>query len=335
MKDIGEIRLFHVGGRGGIGFGKCLFKLNPYISLTIFEADIDKSKKGWIQYKKDLKRMKKKHKITPKILPYCLFDKDEKRDFYCNQIPTSSSLFPVDNNAKKMVRWWIPEPKKDRFFRLNCKEMCKTKQIVELEVTSIDNLYKKGECDIPHFLSIDVQGAEYEVMRGSKIAFDENLLGIISEVEFSPLYKGQKLFSDQFDFLIKNEFNFIDFLHIEHWHPYFVFGKGRLMVAEALFLRDFKYFIKKYKNDNQLLIRNLLKLAAVANCFEIKSYAFEIIEYLINNFNNHLKDYIEKNKNITYLGILKKMYKEGLEYKKNYFKYPNILKKLKRDEKKS
>lgn len=48
----------------------------------------------------------------------------------------------------------------------------------------------------PDFLSIDAQGSELDIIKGSGFILDENIIGIMSEEEFHRLYDAQPLFGD-------------------------------------------------------------------------------------------------------------------------------------------
>ncbi|NKB48985.1 MAG: FkbM family methyltransferase [Alphaproteobacteria bacterium] len=71
-------------------------------------------------------------------------------------------------------------------------------------------------CDVasPHFLKLDVQGAELDVLRGSTRTL-QSVLIIESEVEFVQIYKNQPLFSDMDIFLREQGFQFHKMMDVE------------------------------------------------------------------------------------------------------------------------
>jgi FkbM family methyltransferase len=322
-----KINVFHIGGRGvGLGFADCLFDLKDKMSLFIFEADLDKSNRGWNKFQKDKKKMYDRYGVEPSIIPYCVFNKSGIKDFYSNFVPSSSSLFPVYPNSKNLVRWWNPLSKKPKEFRCRWGDICETKEIIKMEVVSLNELYEKEEIVSPNFLNIDVQGAEYDIIEGSSDILDSDLMGIICESEFRPLYEGQKLFSEQFELLRKYKIFFVDFLFRDHWFYKFVGGRGNLVVSEALFLRDYTYFVEKYKNNINLLFLNLSKLMMIMNCFNSKSYIFEIMEYIENNLWSEWLNFVEDKDNNIYLRWLDKYYENCKLREKKFNKHTNIMK---------
>ncbi|TFY90357.1 FkbM family methyltransferase, partial [Pseudomonas kairouanensis] len=73
-----------------------------------------------------------------------------------------------------------------------------------VDAMKMDTVFPLGNFD---FLSIDVQGAELEVLRHGKRNL-ANLLGIHIEVSFVEKYLGQPLFRDVDSFLANNKFSF-------------------------------------------------------------------------------------------------------------------------------
>ena len=66
--------------------------------IIIFEADFSE---GIVsdKDKKYIKGMKHKYDIDIKVLPFCVFDTQEKKSFYLNRNRKSSSLFKIDPKA--------------------------------------------------------------------------------------------------------------------------------------------------------------------------------------------------------------------------------------------
>ncbi|MBI2341989.1 MAG: FkbM family methyltransferase, partial [Deltaproteobacteria bacterium] len=192
-------------------------------------------------------------------------------------------------------------------YRIIWGEICQPASTIEIDVTTLDELYAKHEIQLPHFLSLDVQGAEYDILEGASKALEGDLLGIVSEVEFRELYDGQKLFMEQYALLKQHQFNLFELYNTEHWFYGIILGKGALTVAEALFLRDFQYFTERDKDPVRLL-SNLSKLAIVAESFGRTSYAFQILEYIMNNW-QHEWDALTKQNSDGYLHDLNELYR--------------------------
>ena len=294
------LRVFHVGGRGDMGPVECLLQLGENLSLSIFEANIEAGDSSWDGYDSLIADYANRYGTKLSVISQCLSNCVGKKEFHINVMPDCSSLLKMSPDAKNYSRM-------DRGkYRIIWGEICQPTRTIVIDVATLDELYANGVIQMPHFLSMDVQGAEYDILEGASKAFQGDLLGVVSEVEFRALYEGQKLFMDQYTLLKKHQFSLFELYNFEYWYSGPILGKGALMVAEALFLRDFQYFVKKDKEPAPLL-SNLSKLATLAHCFDRSSYAFEIVEYIMSNW-QHEWDIFIKQSESRYLHDLMKFY---------------------------
>jgi FkbM family methyltransferase len=305
------IKVYHVGGRGGgIGPMECLFHLKDQLHLTTFEADIEGN--GDTSWVGEFENWGAEMGIRVSIVQKCLYNHIGRKKFHINVMPDCSSLLSISPDAQKYQRLECGGQ-----CRLPWVQICQPTHTIELEVTTLDELQAKQNLAMPDFLSLDVQGAEYEILEGASKCLYGDVLGVITEVEFRELYEGQKLFADQNNLLKKHHFDLFELYSIEHWYSGPIIGKGALVVAEALFLRDYRYYIDK--NTTSELLCNLSKLAMIARCFDRGSYAYEILDYITNNLSNEWDNFVRKN-NCDYLQYLKDFYKDakafGLEQNK-------------------
>ena len=298
------VNAFHVGGRGGLGPTKDLLKLGERLSLTIFEANIEDSagESTMKEFENLVHEYSQRYKVKLRIIPQCLSNCIGTKKFHINVMPDCSSLLRMNPNMKQYQR-----PAWGDQCRLVWGQIAQPTRTIDLEVSTIDELNAKDIIPIPQFLSLDVQGAEYDVLEGASKALYGDLLGVVSEVEFRPLYEGQKLFADQYAILNKHRFNLFELYNPEYWYSGPIIDKGELLVGEALFLRSFRYFVEKYSKRLELLLSNLAKLAIVASCFERSAYTFEIIDYVMNNWPNEW-DYIISQNECDYLNFLREFY---------------------------
>ena len=286
------LRLFHVGGRGPFGPAETLLRMGEDMTVTLFEASMESID----EYNSFIKEYKDKHGVSLSVVQRCLSNTVGKKEFYIDLIPTCSSLYMSHPDARHWTHVW----------NLKWGDMCATCDSIYMDTTTIDQLYASKKIKMPNFLSIDAQGSEYDILEGSIEALKGDVVGIVTEVEFSPIYDGQKLFSDQDAFLRQYQFYLCDIISREYWHPGPVTGIGHLTAAEALFLRDYRYFANKNK-EPYLLLSNLSKLAMVAYCFGRTSYSFEIMKYIMNNWNNEWNTFKNKYNN-KYLHTLAELF---------------------------
>lgn len=279
-----KYNLFHIGGReGGIGKAEYLTLLGDKLAITVFEANLgeDKTAKIWMGEMRQYIELG----AEVSVMEHCLSNCVGKGEFYINVDPTCSSLFKIAPSALNYSRM---TPRGKQIWG----ESCRPVRTIGIDITTLDKLYADGVIELPDFLSIDAQGAEYNILLGASKALEGDLMGVISEVEFRELYENQPLFSDQFNLLKEHQFNLVDFYNPEYWYSDHPLGKGVLIDAEALFLRDLHYFIKKDKEPN-ILFSNLAKLAVTAFCFDRRSYAFQILNHMGREWPKEWKSYLE------------------------------------------
>lgn len=160
---------------------------------------------------------------------------------------------------------------------------------IEIETTTLDELFDSQEISQIDFLQVDVQGADLDVLNGARSLLGRGVLGVEVEVEFSPLYQNQPLFSDIDIFLRDCDFSLFDLNMNDPWcrqfrHSSPIFSNqrpGQLLWADALYLRD----IVAYNPDHLLSSpQALLKQACIADILEFTDYAFELLEFMTLNY---------------------------------------------------
>lgn len=103
---------------------------------------------------------------------------------------------------------------------------------VHVPVARLDDFLERVELKGKMLLKLDVQGYELEVLRGGLKTL-EDVDYIFSEVSFQPLYEGQPLFDDVYDFLKPLGFAYAGDLEVL---PSPV--DGSILQADALFIRQ-------------------------------------------------------------------------------------------------
>ena len=72
----------------------------------------------------------------------------------------------------------------------------------QIETTTLDNEFTSN--NFPHFIKIDTEGAELEILNGGKKTL-ENVMGLLIEVYFKDLHKNQVKFEEINNFLSKKK----------------------------------------------------------------------------------------------------------------------------------
>ena len=134
-------------------------------------------------------------------------------------------------------------------------------------------------CPPPDFLSLDTQASEYEILLGARDALANIICGLIVEVEFGEMYRGQKRFQDIYDLLDGAGFNFVRFLSLGETAdaaPLGLRGSGYQGQADALFLRR----IDRLPSDGVHRTSLLIKLCFFALVFGVVELAVQCLAAL-------------------------------------------------------
>lgn len=165
-----------------------------------------------------------------RFLPYVIGD-GTKRRFYLTNRTMTSSIYPPNNELLAKFQYL------DELVRPVATEMVETRRL--------DDLAEIGDVD---FLKIDAQGASYDVLEGAARTL-ENTVVVHVEVEFVPLYHGEKLFGDVDCRLRQAGFTFHRFGEVSGrsfrpLHPVNdVSGSmGQVLWADVVYVKDFMAF---------------------------------------------------------------------------------------------
>lgn len=258
------LTLLDVGARSG--FHPNLEPLAPAIDAVGFEPDPDECARLNESASKSPLPWKSQH-----FIPVALGKEDGMRTLHlCHQPGCSSLLEP--NLAL------VSQYQRDIDFRVE--------RTLEVETTSLDKAVKSHGLESNAFLKIDIQGAELEVLQSSSHFLDTMALGILSEVEFMPLYKEQPLFSDLDLHLRQHGFTLIDFTFIRRWrsfrnaehgepgpHPVSN-SRGRLAHADAFYLKDPEPMLK----DPEKHYDKIIWIALLAANYGFLDYAYHLLQ---------------------------------------------------------
>ena len=257
-----KLCLFDIGGAGGLQTRWKLFEKN--IRAIFFEPD----QRSFLELKNR----------GLEIIDKALWSETTQKEFYLTKKLHASSMY-VPN------RTYL-----DLFPNSNRYDIVKT---IKVEVTELDNLV-----DIhnqPHFIKLDIQGAELEVLRGSVNTL-KNVLGLEVEVNFKEIYEKIPLANDVEKFLYSQGFVLNDFLTYFRWErsPQRIIDEdeiirfGEMIHGDALFLRTPEKIIEISKNlsDPIFLFENYVKILFVYNKVDLIIKLSEYISYEHNKLLN-------------------------------------------------
>ena len=185
-----KFQIMEIGAHPYEGKEEPFYKLLDFFpNSKIYAFEVDKD---------ECDKLNKISKKGVQFFPYALGEKKEKRKFYETNHPMCSSLYEPDEKFIKLY---------------NNLKMAQVKNTSELETITIHQFIEQHEIKNIDFIKIDVQGAELDIFKGAKDHLAQ-ILTIITEVEFVPIYKNQPLFGDICSFLKKKKLMFHKFLGV-------------------------------------------------------------------------------------------------------------------------
>ena len=131
-----------------------------------------------------------------------------ERDFYIYKGfgGTGSSLF--QQNVDYVTQNWEQlRTRGDGYLADTWFDRSKLERVERITCRRLDDVIKElGHLFPYHFLKIDAQGAEYEIMKGAEHLLSTSCLGLHLELFVIPLYKGIKLLPEVVEYLKGFEF---------------------------------------------------------------------------------------------------------------------------------
>ena len=207
--------------------------------------------------------------------PLVLSDTAQEKSLYITNLVHCSSLYAPHESYL------------NRF--LGMKEGIQLDCELTVETTTLDDFCEAENIPGIDFLKIDVQGADLDVLRGASRLLERSVLGVMIEVEFTPLYQNQPLFSEIDAFLRSQGFMLMDLIMEDSWcrRPRSISplqsaqNNGQLLWADALYIRD--PLIETHHPISQLP-EHILKLVCLMDVLGYPDYALELMAHLTTHY---------------------------------------------------
>ena len=160
-------------------------------------------------------------------------------------------------------------------------EVAYLKSTEKVRTTQLDVFLKNQNINKVDFIKIDVQGAALDIFKGGKDALND-VLKIICEVEFVPLYENQPLFGDVCSFLAKKDLMFNKFLGLSGRSLKPIVINNDKNRPQQHCWSDAVY-IKHVQKIPQLNDTDLIKLALLAAAYDSPDLVHYCLSYYDNN----------------------------------------------------
>ncbi|MEM8780717.1 MAG: FkbM family methyltransferase, partial [Cyanobacteria bacterium P01_G01_bin.49] len=245
--------------------GRSWTALEPNLTILGFDADEDACDQD------NARLAQQPISWTERYIPLALSDKVEEKTLYVTNAVHCSSLYPPN------------EALLSRF--MGMKDGIKLDFTIDLPTTTLEQFCQDEDIQQIDFLQVDVQGADFDVLKGAGSLLDKTVLGLQIEVEFAKMYQNQPLFPEIDQYCQTQGFALFDLITKDGWcrrpracSPIFSSQRiGQLLWADALYLRD---PIHNEKSSIWQSPTTILKLACIADVLDYPDYAMELLLYL-------------------------------------------------------
>lgn len=248
-----DIRVLDIGARGGPLGSFSL--LAPYTHLFICEPDV-----------REIQNLEKRlvsegmwKRVT--AIPAALGSKPGTAVLHLAEKPGLSSLLEIN----------IPEIKK--YYSIS--GWGHVEKDVSVPVMTLDEAFSTHVIRNLSFLKLDTQGMELDILRSGEKKVLPQVLGVMIEMEYVPLYKEQPLFTDVHVFLEQRGFRLIDLKRTNLRRKTAAkpaYSKRELLWAHGLYVRE------KNSDGTLLTPEQSVRLACCMAACEYFDYAVWLLE---------------------------------------------------------
>lgn len=258
---------FHVHAIGSRGFGVS-FDISDHFSDCIIFHNYEPDSEA----NEQTENFFSEKGIFQKVNPFAVYNKDGTIELNINYDPYTSSVFPVNSEYREFY-FSYPPPAGDYIFGTAAA----WHRQIEVPMVSLDNFSARTGTPVD-WIAMDTQGAEFEILEGAGQCCATTLVGFSTEVEFHPLYEGQKLFNDIAALAVRHGFHLAGLTP----HPTGSFrraplgwrGKGLMVAADVLFLKT----VTAVRDGHPFPGLGLRKLAFASLCHGNVEHALDALE---------------------------------------------------------
>lgn len=216
-----------------------------------------------------------------------------ERDFFITKHKGYCSLLELDQNNEWFKKYRPGEG----------KVVKKTK----VKTISIDEFVteKKTQLD---FLKVDTEGTELEVLEGASNQLENSIMGIRCNVDFQPNFKGQALFSDIHNYLLKKGFFLLNLDYFGYGVPRnTLFRKpdplsqenlryGTIIGTDAVWLKDYDEKFEQTKTNSENAAYTTLKYSYFCLLNNAPDVGIDVLLDFIKNKKGKFSASVKKSK---------------------------------------
>ena len=218
----------------------------------------------------EAERLTRKYAGRPNIHvhPLALYSQDTVLNMSIRQHRGLTSLFDADDALLRRNDYFLQE-----FEVLEAREVA---------ARSIDSLFSGQPV---HFLKLDVEGAELEIMKGAQKALQSTVLGVRSEVLFSPLYIGAPLFGALNEFMLAQGFELLNLDYTGGGNATGQFtmpGRyGKLVSSDAVWIISND---RIFSNTGERLLHDVVRIALFLMNNSATDLAIDILDRAVSEY---------------------------------------------------
>jgi len=195
------------------------------------------------------------------IFKKAIWKESREIDIHIAKNPTASSVYPPNQDLLLRFKDDIGYPPRA------------TVKKVKVDACALDDVFA-NEKRQPHFLKLDIHGAEYEALLGAKKTINQSVTAVLIETWNIPVHKGQKTHGFIDAYLQDQGFLMIDQLTYSLWErkgPAELASNYNIVTFESIYFKS----IDALKEMNADI---LLPTIAIANLFNQNAFALQVLE---------------------------------------------------------
>lgn len=208
-----------------------------------------------------------------RFYPHALGKTEEKRPFFHHIKPEHSSLYEPNRELDRL------------FYGLEDIRVARTDS---LKTMSMDRFISDNNIGPIDFIKTDIQGAELEVFQGGVNTL-KNVLVLVSEVEFTPIYKNQPLFEDLSAFLRKKGLLFHKLLNVINRPLKSLLINNDIHIGSQHIYSD-AVFVRDITKAGELDDHGLLKTALLLDAYESPDWTHYYLQIFDRRHGTDLAD---------------------------------------------